>query len=139
MRSMYKAEQVRPVKEFRRPSRTKQAFRDECDINNIMRRYEKDGLIAHVARVNGSYGDFTDPPSYQEALNKVISAQDMFMTLPAKLRFRFGNDPQQFLAFVQDEANAEEMYALGLAVKKAPEPPVRVEVTNGVKEPSSSD
>lgn len=114
--------------EFTKPSLTKQSFVREADINVIMARYEKDGLIAHVNRVQGSYGDFTDPPEYQEALNKVIAAQDMFMSLPARIRARFGNDPGEFLAFVQDEKNVPEMVKMGLAVERVPAEPVSVVV-----------
>lgn len=128
MRSMRVSRQVRPTMEFLKPSLTKQSFAKECDINNIMKRYEKDGLIAHVNRVQGSYGDFTNPPDYQDALNKVISAQDMFMSLPANVRARFGNDPGEFLKFVQDPGSVEEMVKMGLAVKREPEKPVEVVV-----------
>lgn len=127
MRSM-RAGRERVQKVFVQPSLAKQAFKKECDINAIMSRYEKSGLIAHVNRYQGDYGDFTDKPEYQEALNKVISAQEMFMTLPAKVRARFGNDPGEFLAFVEDEKNVPEMVKLGLAVIPEPKEPVEVVV-----------
>lgn len=103
-------------------SLTKQAFRDECDINNIMRRFEKDGILNHFNTYRGDYGDFTDCPEYHDAQNKVISANEMFMTLPAKVRDRFKNDPGGFLAFVADKKNLPEMYELGLAKPPPPAP-----------------
>lgn len=126
MRSMFVARKV--VVDTGSVSRTKQSFAKECDINHIMSRYEKTGLIAHVNRVQGQYGDFAGPPDYQEAMNMVVRAGDMFMSLPAKVRARFGNDPGEFLAFVTDAANAEEVVKLGLAVVREPEKPVEVVV-----------
>lgn len=113
-------------------SMAKQSFRDECNINNIMKKFERTGMIDHVRSVEGSYGDFTDAPvDYQTAVNIVIAADNMFSSVPAKVRARFNNDPGEFLKFVEDPANIEECRSLGLAVPAPEEPsPVRVEVVN---------
>lgn len=107
------------------PSRAKQSFKDECDINGIMRRFEKTGLLEHANEYAGSYGDFTDvPQDYQAAINQVMAAEQMFMTVPAKIRARFANDPGQFLAFVGDPANGDELVRMGLAdPRPAPDAP----------------
>lgn len=99
-------------------SLAKQAFRDECDINNIMKRFERDGVLAHYNTYQGDYGDFTDCPEYHDAQNKVLAANEMFLTLPGAIRERFGNDPGRFLGFVADPKNVDEMIALGLAKKR---------------------
>jgi len=57
---------------------------------------------------------------YQSAANAVIAANQSFAALPAKIRNRFNNDPAALLAFIEDDANAEEAYALGIL--KRPEP-----------------
>ena len=107
---------------FSEETMTKQSHKKECDINGIMARYEKTGLIEHVNNHQGDYGDFTEAPSdYQSALDQVIAAQEMFMTIPAKVRAQFGNDPGQFLKFVEDPANAEQLVELGLANPKPAE------------------
>ena len=100
-------------------SRTHQSMAPECDINNIMRRFEKTGVLDHLNRYEGSYGDFTAVPSdYHEAINSVMETNEMFLTLPAKIRKRFGNDPGQFLDFVQDPSNQDDMIKLGIAFPK---------------------
>lgn len=105
------------------PSRTKQANSAECDINNIMTRFEKTGIIDHVNRFPGGYGDYTGAPSdYHEAMDQVVSAQAMFLTLPARVRARFGNDPGAFLDFVADPANEAELVKMGLAKAAPPSP-----------------
>jgi len=93
----------------------KQSMKDECDINTIMARYVKTGTIEHFNRHSGSYGH-VDAFSYHEALTIVKKAEDMFAELPAQVRKRFANDPEGFLAFVQDEKNLPEMRKLGLAM-----------------------
>ena len=39
------------------PSMTKQSFKDECDINKIMAKFQKTGAIEHYAKHAPSYGD----------------------------------------------------------------------------------
>lgn len=92
----------------------KQSFKDECNINKIMARFQKTGAIDHYAKHGPSYGDVTST-SLHQAMNIIAEAETMFEELPATLRKKFGNDPEQFLDFVQDPKNLEEMRELGLA------------------------
>lgn len=112
----------RKVKRVRTPivglSRTKQSFRDECDIRNIMKKYKKTGVITHVRNKQALYGDFAQIGDYQDNLNAVILAQDMFMQLPAVVRERFGNDPGAFVAYATDPKNFDQMVKWGLAEKR---------------------
>ena len=103
------------------PSRTQQQFKSECDINTILERFNVTGQLP-VSSVQPSYGDFSGVFDYQSAANAVIAANQSFAALPAKIRNRFNNDPAALLAFVEDDANAEEAYALGIL--KRPEPRV---------------
>lgn len=101
--------------------RTKQAMRAECDVNAIIKRYFKTGILDHLAKRKGSFGDF-EAMDYHTALNQVIQARDLFMSLPADLRKRFDNDPGAYLEFVLDPANADELVELGLATRSQVEP-----------------
>ena len=109
------------------PSMTQQSAKDECDINNILKRYEKTGILPDLIREDGAYGDFSEVPEYQEALNIVEKAQFQFNSLDGHLRKRFDNEPAKFLEFCQNPANLEEMYTLGLAIR--PEPKIEPVVT----------
>ena len=103
-------------------SLTKQSMAKACNINNIMKRYQKTGLIEHVKQ-GGSYGDFSNISSYQEALNQIIQAQESFETLAAPIRSRFNNDPDAFVKFIDDPKNKPEAIELGLIERPAePEP-----------------
>lgn len=103
-------------------TRTQQNMASETDVNAIMRKYEKTGILSHVARYAGQYGDFSAVPDYKTGLEMIMAADEMFASLPARIRDRFGNDPAQFIAFAQDPENLDEMRKMGLAPEQA-EPP----------------
>lgn len=94
------------------PSRTKQSFAAECDINNIMARYLNTGLITHENTRQALYGDATGV-DYQSAQNFIAAANSEFQALPSAIRSRFDNDPALFLDFIHDEKNLPEMAELG--------------------------
>lgn len=100
--------------------RTKQAFAAECDINNIMARYQRTGVIDFAQKNAAQYGDCTGI-EFQAGMETVRKAQELFDALPSKLRSRFQNEPAQFLEFVQNPENAEEARELGLVNPKPPE------------------
>lgn len=116
-RTAYDGQRGRVAIVFPETGRTKQAHKTECDINHIIKRYDKTGLIAHVNESTAVYGDFTDINEYQQSLNRVIEAQEAFMDLPSNVRKRFSNDPGEFFEFCTNPANMDEMIALGLAEK----------------------
>lgn len=99
---------------------TQQQHKDDCDINNILKRYEKTGILPDLIKADPQYGDFSTVPSYQQALDTVYKAQEQFDALGAKIRERFQNDPEKFLQFVNDPKNIDEMCSLGLATKVQP-------------------
>jgi len=100
-------------------SLTQQNMAADTDINNILAKYRSTGVLTHVAKYAGQYGDFSAVPDYQPGLEMVIAAEDMFMSLPSSIRDRFHNDPAQFIDFATDEKNIDELRSMGLAPKKA--------------------
>lgn len=110
--------------QFVEPSRTKQSFAAECDINNIMRRFAATGELTHLGQRAPMYGEVPDL-DFQSAMSVVIDARNRFQALPSEIRDRFGNDPGALLAFLQDPENREEGIKLGLLAKpvESPTPP----------------
>lgn len=100
----------------RPPSMTKQSFKDECDINTILRQYKVTGMISHISAqaAQGAYLELPAPMDFQDSLELVRRAQDSFATLPSVVRDRFNNNAQAFLAFCADPKNLPEMEKLGL-------------------------
>lgn len=93
----------------------------ECDINNIMAKYQKTGELTHLAAIAGQYGDFSDVTDYKTGLERIYAADDLFMELPSSIRDRFDNDPAQFVEFATNKENLEELREMGLA-PRPPEP-----------------
>lgn len=106
---------------FTETSLAQQHFKDECDVNNILRKYETTGLVTHVANGTPFYGDFSSVFEYYDAQNILIEAQERFDALPASLRKRFDNNPALMLSFIENPDNREEAEKLGLINKQSVE------------------
>jgi len=100
-------------------SRVQKHFKEECDINHLLARYNKTGQLPGLIKENPMYGDFSNPLDFQEAQNLIIHANSQFNALSARTRDRFANDPQKFLEFATNPSNREEMAKLGLLNEKA--------------------
>jgi phage internal scaffolding protein len=123
-------------------SLTQQHFQEECDILNIIKRHDRNGIIEHVQRGQARYGDFSEIADYREALDLVQDANTEFMKIPSDIRKKFNNNPGEFLNFVNNPENEEEMITMGFvkksedvssspetAIPKASEPPVAQDVS----------
>ena len=95
------------------PTLTQQQFKEQCDINNIIKHYTQTGELPLSKKV-GQFLDVSNVQDYQTALQTVFDAQNAFDALPSKIRSRFENDPNQLVAFIEDDANHEEALKLGL-------------------------
>lgn len=104
-------------------SLTKQSFKDEADINFIVRQFGLTGQLPDNIRVP-EYRDYDDVMDYHSAMNAVRAAEENFMQLPAEMRYRFHNDPQNLLKFLADEGNRDEAVRLGLVNAPPPVEPV---------------
>lgn len=103
------------------PTLTQQHMKDECDINVLVDRFVVTGDMPQRT-MPPLQGDFTEIPSYQEALNLMRAADLAFMALPAKIRNQFENDPGQFVEFCSNELNREELKKMGLLRPEEPAP-----------------
>jgi len=96
------------------PSKTRQEFAEEADINVIIERFGL-GYEMPLNPVPPQQGDFTGLPNFTEAVQMIRKAQEVFNALPAKIRNRFENDPQKYIDFFHDPENQLEAVKLGLA------------------------
>jgi len=120
----------------KKPSRTKQNHKGECDINQIIKKFQKTGQLEHVKTNPQIYGNFTDPITYHDAMNLVSSANQQFEGLSSAVRERFDNNPAKFLEFATNGRNAEEMAQMGLMDPKSVE---RVETAKKAKSAASKN
>lgn len=95
-------------------SLAQQSFKEECDINVIVKRFGLTGTMPESVRTP-VYADFTDMVTdYHSAMELVLRADEAFMSLPAAVRVTFNNDAGAFVDFCSDANNAEKMRELGL-------------------------
>lgn len=101
------------------PSMTQQQYKESCDINNIIKQYAQTGELPLSNKV-GQFLDVSNVQDYQSALTTVYEAQKAFDQLPSNIRSRFENDPNQLIAFLEDDKNHNEAQKLGL-LKSTPQ------------------
>lgn len=118
------------------PSLTKQAFKEECDINTIIERFGLGYQLPEGGITNPVWGqDWTDAvPDFHTAVNKIAQAGEAFDALPAHVRARFHHDPGELVDFVSQKSNLEEARKLGLV----PPAPIVKEETPPTPAPAAS-
>lgn len=119
------------------PSRTKQSFKDQVNVNKIVERHRQTGMIAHLNARTPFYGDVSNLAPYQDALNLVNQAHELFNAMSATVRERFSNDPSRMIAFLQDPRNREEAEKLGMVNKRPTEPDKPAKPAGGDSTPAA--
>lgn len=106
----------RPVqrKPFLGRSRTKQADREAADVNAIVRKYRATGYVDQLQRRDPIFGDFSQVGDFFDAMRRVRQAEDDFAALPSEVRARCANDPLEFIRFMVNPANKDELREMGL-------------------------
>lgn len=94
-------------------SLTKSEFKDECDINNIVRRSLVSGSLPSGSR-QPMFDDFTQIQDYSFVQNQIAKASQAFYMLPSELREKFDNNVATLLDFLDNPDNLKEAQALGL-------------------------
>lgn len=107
------------------PEGARQEFREETDMNVIMRRAMNTGHLPVRADIVPTFADVSEIGDFADVQRRVQAARDAFMALPPEVRFRFNNRPEDLIAFVSDDANREEAIKLGLVEAPAAEPPTQ--------------
>lgn len=118
------------------PCMAKQQFRDQQDINLVMRKYNKKAQDEYLASANfqGVYADLTGL-DFEGQMNRLAKAQSAFDGLSSDLRTRFNNNPALMLKFLDDPKNVEEGIKLGLLQKReAPKPSDTDRVVDSIKD-----
>lgn len=94
-------------------SRTKQAGKDDADINIMIAKFQK-GMPMPSPTRQPMYGDFSTAGTYMQGVEMVQDVEEYFMALPAEVRSSFDNDPLKMFQYLEDEANHDEARERGL-------------------------
>jgi len=104
-------------------SLAQQQYKDQCDVNKIIAKYKATGTLTHVRNAQqGVYADLTEITDYHDALNKIHRANTAFSELPAQLRLKLNNNPENLINYLLNPENDQEAVKLGLKTPKASEP-----------------
>lgn len=119
---MYR-ERVRVTTPVGEVSRTKQSFTDECDINKIIQKHARTGVLEHGSDRMPTYGDFSGAVDLHTAMQLVAAAEDEFEALPSAVRDLCKNDPEILLRALADPVETAALHRAGLPMSEAYEPP----------------
>jgi phage internal scaffolding protein len=101
-------------------SKTDQSYKKSTDINILISKYKKTGIIPNLNQRQGRYGDFSSSVTLEEAFETTQNAIEAFNELPANIRKAMDNDPSKLEIWLSDEENYDMAVKYGL--KKAKEP-----------------
>ena len=103
------------------PSRTKQNLKDNADVNKIIKRYNKTGVLPNMNKLEAMYGEITSQ-DLQDALNKVDASYEAFAEVPSEIRAKFNNDAGRFIDYATNPDNLKQMQQWQLAPPPEPTP-----------------
>lgn len=106
------------------PSLTQQQFKEDCDINLVLKKYgvHHDYVPGQVAIGIENFRDLSiAPKDLTEAMAIVQHANESFMDLPAELRRAVGDDARVLLELSSSEEGVEKLKAAGFGAKNAPD------------------
>lgn len=95
--------------------RVKAAFADEVNINRIVDRYRKTGLVTHLSKATPQFVDMLAVEDFTETMQKMTATKSWFNGLPANVRAAFGNDVIALLEARNSEEGMQKLRGLGLA------------------------
>lgn len=97
--------------------RVKKEFRKACNINTIVAKYRRTGMVSSLNQARPVFADVSQIGDFRSIVHRVRRAEEAFEALPAYVRKRFNHDSAQLVAFMQDEKNRDEAIKLGLIEK----------------------
>ena len=93
-------------------NRTKQSFKDACDINKILKKAQTHGALSHLQKYpEAVYGEF-DGVDLLGAFQRIDKAKEIFAELPSEVRREFNNDAFAFVAFAANPENNSKLRSL---------------------------
>ncbi len=99
-------------KVFKKPSKTYQEGKDDCDINILHRRYLSKGFTPpNVVQLEARYADMTNVQSFEEMLNIQNDVEQLFNELPSELREACQYKVDNFVKIISEPSNQADVQA----------------------------
>jgi hypothetical protein len=98
--------------------RTKQAFKDQCDINKIIKKHQINNAASHAVQYPPeAYAEF-EGVDLLGAYEQIGRANEIFDALPSEVRSEFDNNALKFAAYASDPANINRLPELIPAIAR---------------------
>lgn len=107
--------------------KTDQSYKKMCDINSIVKNYQKTGILSHQRENLGRYIDNTKIPSLMDAQELLRHAKESFLALPSDIRKLMDHDPTKLVEFIQNPKNKQMLLDYGILEAKAVEIPKEIQ------------
>ncbi len=98
-------------RKYSQHGRTKQSFKDSCDINKLLEKGAKAGGLSHLQRHGARYGDFANI-DWENLPLQLAEGNQVFQELPAELKKEFNQNPAEFFNYVTDPQNEGRLHEL---------------------------
>ena len=118
-------------------SLTEQHHKKACDINNIVAKYQKTGLVDHINRHEAKYGDVSGA-DFKAAQDLIAEQKTTFEELPSKVRAQFKNDVSRYLDLLQTDDGVKQLRSMLDLEGNVPEE-IPVEIKKAPEEPTATD
>ena len=93
--------------------RTKQAFKDQCDINKMLKKAQQKGSLAHIQKYPElAYGEFDGEFDLLTAHKRINRANEIFGELPSEIRSEFNNNALKFVTWAANPDNNSRLAEL---------------------------
>lgn len=99
-------------------SKTDQTYAKSANINNIIKKFQKTGILPNTVG-QAVYADVSSIPSLEQAHETLRIAREAFASLPSDVRKLMDNDPLKMEMWLSDENNIDLALKYGLLEKKA--------------------
>lgn len=89
-------------------SLTEQHHAKACDINTIMAKYARTGILEHVKNYEPTFGDISEL-DFKDSMDTIKTIEQEFGDLPAYVRAYFGQDASKYLRTISTPEGVEEL------------------------------
>lgn len=102
-----------PIEWDKEVSRTKQAFKDQCDVNKMLKKAQTTGSMSHLLKYpEPIYGEFDGEFNLLEASKRIKRSEAIFNDLPSEVRREFNHNAIDFVRFAADPKNNSRLAEL---------------------------
>ena len=116
--SLYYMINGKPEKrKYSKHGRTKQSYKDSCDINKLLEKHQSVEALSHLEKHGAMYGDFA-ALDWDNLPLQLAEGRQVFSELPAEIKREFNQDAGAFFAYVTDPENKERLPELLPAIAK---------------------